>query len=258
MTPRVSHKTTFGRRQAHRLQQFDAGDRGGAGAVDHHLDLVERAAGQVQGVDQPGGGDDRGAVLVVMKDRDVEQFAQPLLDDEAFRRLDVFEIDAAKSRVQIAHAIDKGVDVARVDFEIDRIDIGKALEQRRLAFHDRLCRERPKIAETEHRGAVRDHGDEIALRGVVEGGTRTAFDFEARKRDTRRIGERQVALRRQRFVSARSRACLGGRWSETTGLPLRSRELCRYPYFSTLLAIPARSAAAVGLLARFNLKLDSI
>ena len=54
------------------------------------------AAGQVQRVDQPGGGDDRGAVLVVMEDRDVHQLAQPLLDDEALRRLDVLEIDAAE------------------------------------------------------------------------------------------------------------------------------------------------------------------
>ena len=83
--------------QAHRLQELDAGDRGGAGAVHHHLDVVEIAAGQVQRVDQPGGGDDRGAVLVVVEDRDVEQLAQALLDDEAFRRLDVLEIDAAEA-----------------------------------------------------------------------------------------------------------------------------------------------------------------
>ena len=48
-------------------------------------------------VDQAGGGDDRGAVLVVVEHRDVHQLAQPLLDDEALRRLDVLEVDAARS-----------------------------------------------------------------------------------------------------------------------------------------------------------------
>ena len=58
------------------------------------------AAGEVQRVDQAGGGDDRGAVLVVVEDRDVHQLAQALLDDEAVRRLDVLEIDAAEGRAE--------------------------------------------------------------------------------------------------------------------------------------------------------------
>ena len=52
---------------------------------------------------RPGGGDDGGAVLVVVEDRDVHQLAQALLDDEAFRRLDVLEVDAAEGRAEIAH-----------------------------------------------------------------------------------------------------------------------------------------------------------
>ena len=101
-------------RQAHRLQQLDTGDRGSASAVDNHLDLRERAAGQVQGINQPRCGDDRGAVLVVVKHRDIQQLAQPLLDHKAFGRLDVFEVDAAKGRMQETHAIDELVDIAGV------------------------------------------------------------------------------------------------------------------------------------------------
>ena len=68
--------------------------------LHHHLDVLELAAGQVAGVDQPGGGDDRGAVLVVVEHRDVHPLAQRLLDDEAFRRGDVLEVDAAEARLQ--------------------------------------------------------------------------------------------------------------------------------------------------------------
>ena len=118
---------------------------------------------------QAGRRDDRGAVLVVMEDRDVHQLAQALLDDEAFRRLDVLEVDAAEGRAEIAHAVDELVRVLGVDLEVDGVDVGEALEQHRLAFHHRLGGERAEIAEAEDRGAVGDHRDEVALGGVVEG-----------------------------------------------------------------------------------------
>ena len=127
------------------------------------------AAGEFERVDQAGGGDDGGAVLVVMEDRNVEQFAQLLLDDEAFRRLDVFEIDAAPALAEKFYAIDELVRIFGRNFEIDGIDIGEALEQHRLAFHHRLRRQRAAIAEAENGGAVGDHRDEIALGGVVVG-----------------------------------------------------------------------------------------
>ena len=136
------------RAKTDRAQQFEAGDAGGAGAVADKLGGRDLAAGEFERVDQTGGGDDGGAVLVVVKDRNVEKLAQPLLDDEAFRRLDVLEIDAAPALAEQLHAIDEFVGIFGRDFEIDRIDVGKALEQDRLAFHHRLCRQRAAIAET--------------------------------------------------------------------------------------------------------------
>ena len=163
------------------------------------LGVFDVAAGEVERVDQAGGRDDRGAVLVVMEDRDVHQFAQALLDDEALRRLDVFQVDAAEARAEIAHAIDELVGILGVDLQIDRIDVGEALEQHRLAFHHGLGGERAEIAEAEDRGAVGDDGDEVALRGVVVGEARILGDGQHRHGDARRIGERQVALRRHRL-----------------------------------------------------------
>ncbi len=185
--------------QAHRLQQLDAGDRGGARAVHHHVDRFQVAPGEVERVQERRGGDDRRAVLIVMEDRDIQELAQPLLDDEAFGRLDVLEVDAAEGGVQVAHAIDELVDILGVDLEIDTVDAGKALEQHRLAFHDGLGGERAEVAQAEHRRAVRDHRDEIALGGIVIGERRVALDVEARKGDAGRIGERQVVRRRQRL-----------------------------------------------------------
>ena len=63
-------------------------------------DVRELALGELAGVDQPGRSDDRGAVLVVVEDRDVHPLAQRLLDDEAVRRGDVLEVDPAEARLE--------------------------------------------------------------------------------------------------------------------------------------------------------------
>jgi hypothetical protein len=68
-----------------------------------------------QRVEHRGADDDRGAVLVVVEDRDLHALAQLALDDEALRRLDVFQIDAAEGRLQRGDDVDQlvGVVLAR-------------------------------------------------------------------------------------------------------------------------------------------------
>ena len=86
-------------------------------------------------------------MLVVVEDRDVHHLLELLLDDEAVRRLDVLEVDAAERGSEVAHGRNEGVDIFGVDLEVDRVDVGKALEEHRLAFHHRLRRQRAEIAE---------------------------------------------------------------------------------------------------------------
>ena len=116
------------RRHADRLGQFGAGDARRAGAVDHHADFRNRPPGQVQGVQKTGDGDDGGAVLVVVKHRDIELLLEPLLDDETLWRFDILQIDAAERRPEKAHAIDELVHVLGVDLQVEAVDVGKALE----------------------------------------------------------------------------------------------------------------------------------
>ena len=139
------------RPHAHGLEQFHTGDRRGAGAVHHQLGLAKLTTGQMAGIDQAGGGDDRGAMLVVVEHRDIHEFAQTLLDHEAFRRLDVFQVDPAEAGPEEADGVDEFVDVLGADLEIDTIDVGEALEQRDLAFHDGLGRDSAQVAETQDR-----------------------------------------------------------------------------------------------------------
>ena len=191
----VAHDHVFVR-NAHRLDQCGTGEGRCARTVDHHLAVLQLAARHMAGVDQAGGGDDRGAVLVVMHHRDVHLFAQGLLDNEAFGRGDIFQIDAAEAGFHQRHGIDEGFRVFGVEFEIDRIHIGETLEQDGLAFHHRLRRERAQIAEAQDRSAVGNHRHEVGPCGIARrilgiGGNRLD-----RGRNARRIGQRQIALGR--------------------------------------------------------------
>ena len=156
-------------------------------------------AGEFQPVEHRGGDDDRGAVLVVVEDRNAHPRLQPLLDLEAFRRLDVLEIDAAEGRLERRDRLDHALDFRRVDLDVEDVDAGEFLEQHRLAFHHRLGGERADIAEAEHGRAVGDHARPDWRGGVVGGGRRIVADRQAGRGDAGRIGERQVALVAERL-----------------------------------------------------------
>ena len=79
-------------------EQPDDRVAGGADAGDDDPHVLELLADHPQRVGQRGEHDDRGAVLVVVEDGDVEHVAQPALDLEAARRGDVLEVDAAVDR----------------------------------------------------------------------------------------------------------------------------------------------------------------
>jgi hypothetical protein len=139
---------------AHRNGQLEARDAGRAGTVDDEPAALQVATGQLDRIDQAGGGDDRRAVLIVVEHGNVEQLLQPLFDDEAVGRPDILEIDAAERGTEVAHRIDELLGVFGIDQQVDGIDVGKALEERGLALHHRLGRQRAEIAEPEDGRAV--------------------------------------------------------------------------------------------------------
>ena len=118
---------------------------------------------QFQRVEQGRAGDDGGAVLIVVKDRNAHLAAQPLLDVEAFRRFDVFQVDAAEAGLQQPDGLTEQLGVFGVQFQVDGVEVGEALEQERLALHDGLAGQRADIAQAEDGGAVGDDGDQVAL-----------------------------------------------------------------------------------------------
>ena len=163
------------------------------------MTVVDLFAGELERVGHRRRDDDRGAVLVVVEDRNAHAGLRLLLDLEAFGALDVLEIDAAEGRLQRDDDVDQLVDVGLVDLDVEHVDAGELLEQDRLAFHHRLAGERADGAEAEHRGAVGQHRDQILPRRQIGGFFRIGDDRLAGEGDARRIGEREVALVAERL-----------------------------------------------------------
>src|SRR4029079_4113419 len=76
-------------RDARGEQDLRGRDAGRAEPDDEHVQVLEPLADQLRRVQQRGEHHDRGAVLVVVEDGDVELGLQALLDLEAARRRDV-------------------------------------------------------------------------------------------------------------------------------------------------------------------------
>jgi hypothetical protein len=173
-----------------------AGDRSRPRPREDDPHVLDPLVGQLQRVEEGGGGDDRGAVLVVVEDGDPEAGLELLLDVEALRGLDVLQVDAPEGGLEAGHALDELVGVGLGHLDVEDVDVGEALEEHPLALHDRLAGEGADVAEAEDGGAVRDHGHEVRLARVLVGQIGVLLDLEARLGDARRVREREVAGRR--------------------------------------------------------------
>ena len=196
----MDHATYVGqrhvfRRQAHRHQQVDAGDRGGTRAGGNEAYVGQLLVLQNERVAHRGGHRDGGAVLVVMEHRNAHARAQALFDDEAFRRLDVFQVDGAERRLECRHNVDEQLRVGRVHLDVEHVDAGEFLEQRGLALHHWLAGQRAYVAQAQHGGAVADDGHQVGARGERARLLGVCHNGAAGGSHARGVGQRQVALR---------------------------------------------------------------
>ena len=172
-----------------------AGNGARARPVEHHPDFLDLLAGDLQGVQQSRPGDNGGAVLIVVEDGNLHGLPERLLDVEALRRLDILQVDSPEGRFQDLAGADNFLGIFRGQLDIENVDIGEALEQHALAFHDRFAGHGADIAQAQNRGAVADHRHQVALSGVFVGQAGIAFDLLARDSHARRISQAEIPLR---------------------------------------------------------------
>ena len=176
-------------------EQPCAGDGRGPGAVHDHAEFVERLAGDLYGIEHRGGRDDGRAVLVVVHHGNIQFFAQPPVDFEAFRGFDVLEVDAPECRGYRFHRADECLGIGFVDFDVEGVDVGVSFEEHAFTFHDGLACQSSDIAQSQDGRAVRNDCYQIAFVRVTVNLFGVSFDFAARSCDAGRIGQRQVVLR---------------------------------------------------------------
>ena len=139
----ADHNIVFLHSQRH--QQVHTGNCCRTRAGHHHPNVRDVFLDHAQTVKNCGGADDRGTVLIVVEYRNIHAFAQLLLNVEAFRRFNIFEVDTAKGRFQRRHNINEFIGIELVHFDIENVDTGKFLEQNALTFHDRFTGQRADI-----------------------------------------------------------------------------------------------------------------
>ena len=133
-------------------------------------------------------------MLVIMEDGDLHPLAQFLLDIEALRRLDVFQVDATEGWLQAGNDFNQTIRVVLADFQVKHVNIGKLLEEDALTFHHRLGGQRANVAQPQHRRAVGDHAHQVGTRGERGHLIRTSHNLLTGSGDARRISHGQVIL----------------------------------------------------------------
>ena len=181
-------------RQAEADKQFETRERRGACAAGHELHLVDLLSDHLEPIEDGSTDDDRGAVLIVVEDRNLQARAQLALHVKALGRLDVFKVDAAEGRLERSDHLDQSIGIRFVEFDVEDVDARELLEQHRLALHHGLGGERADVPQAQDGTAVRDDADQIAAGGVAEHRSRIVTDFFAGGGHARRVGEREIAL----------------------------------------------------------------
>ncbi len=180
-------------------QQIEAGERRRARARADELHSRQFLAHHPQPVQHCGADDDGGAVLIVVKHRDLHALAQLALDVEAFRGLDVLEVDSAERGLQRRDDLDQLLRIALAHLDVEAIDPGEFLEEHRLAFHHGFRRERPDRSQPQHGGPVCHNADKVSARSHVACLGRVAHDLLAGRRHPGGVGKREIALVHQAF-----------------------------------------------------------
>ncbi len=148
-------------------QNLHAGNGGSTGTQADHPRLFNLFALQLEGIDHAGCSYDGSTMLVIVEDGHVALFDQRALNFKALGRFDVFQIDTTEGICNTLNCFDKRLRALGIDFNIEDINSGKALEQYALAFHNRLACQRTQVTQTKNRRTIRDDSHQVALGSVL-------------------------------------------------------------------------------------------
>ena len=173
-------------------QELRDGDARASGSVYHHPAVLLFLADHFQGVDDACENHDSGAVLVIMKDRDVEKPFQSFLDLKAPGSADILQVDASEARGKISDGLDDFLRILSVQTDGNRIDTSEFLKKHGFSLHHGHGGVGTDISKPEDGAAVGDHGHRVGLHGIGVGGLFVPGDDLTGLRHAGRVGQSQI------------------------------------------------------------------
>ena len=119
-------------------QHLKAGDASGAPTGGDDLDIGKALARNDHRVGRSGPHNNRGAVLVVVKDRDLHPLAAQAFDHKAVGGPDILKVHGTEAGLQSADDLGEFHRVGFVHLDVEAVDVGEFLEEDSFAFHHRL------------------------------------------------------------------------------------------------------------------------
>src|SRR5580692_5488874 len=118
--------------------QFDAGHGSRSCAIYNKPDFVNSFLLKFQGIDECSTADYSSPMLIVMHHRNFQSCAELSFNIKTFRRFNILQVDAAKSRFKRFYYLYEFLRICFVYFNIKYVDVSKYFKQNALPFHHRF------------------------------------------------------------------------------------------------------------------------
>ena len=176
------------------LQEFGDGGASSAGSAYGNAHVCKVLSHHLEGVDQRRQRYYGRAVLVVVKDRYLQDLLQPLFYLEAAWCADVLQVDPSKDGLNPNNGVHDDRWILGGDGYGKCINACKILEQNGLSLHNRDGGQGPNVAQTQNGSSVRHHGHQITLGGVLVNVIRVLLDLATGFGHARSVCQAQIEL----------------------------------------------------------------
>jgi hypothetical protein len=106
-------------------------------------------------------------MLVVVHHGNVEGLLEALFDVEAFRSLDILEVDTTESGGYALNSLAELLRVFLCNLDIEHVDTAIDLKEQTFTLHNGLTAHGTDITKAKYGCAVRDNGNEVTLIGIL-------------------------------------------------------------------------------------------
>ena len=117
-------------------------------------------------------------MLVIVHYGNIQFFFQSAFYFEAFRCLDIFQVDTSKSRGNSLYGLDEFLGLLFIYFDVEYINTCIDFEEQSFAFHYGFTAQGADVSQPEYGSTVRNNGYQISFGCVFVGILRIFLYFQ--------------------------------------------------------------------------------